>query len=153
MTMVHHNFLDSLIAGLKQTTAICMIAQQGFLGWFCSLALELGLAHSGAVHPANFPMAGPWCQCQRQGTAPSPADAHFATSKKAALEHFGMVGDGKKASHFMHLLRNALHLTLQARCLHSFRLPLCTQASRPKFHQLTTPMPADIKKCVFFSYS
>jgi hypothetical protein len=39
-------------------------------------------------------------------------------SKKAGLEHFVVVGDGK-GSHFMHLLPNALHLTLQARYLHS----------------------------------
>jgi hypothetical protein len=66
--MVHHNCLDSLTAGLKQTTAFCMIAHvyfdlyQRVLGWFCSLASELELAHSGAVHPASVPIAGPWCQ-------------------------------------------------------------------------------------------
>jgi hypothetical protein len=68
--VVHYNCLDSLTARLKQTTAFCMIAHlyhdfyQGVLGWFCGLASELELAHSGAVHPSNFPMAGPWCQCQ-----------------------------------------------------------------------------------------
>jgi hypothetical protein len=67
---VHYNCLDSLTAGLKQTNAFCMIAQfyhdlyQGVLGWFCGLASELELAHSGAANPANFPMAGPWCLCQ-----------------------------------------------------------------------------------------
>jgi hypothetical protein len=66
--MVHYNCLDSLTAGLKQTTAFGMIAHlyhdlyQGVLGWFCGLASELELAHSGAVHHANFPMACPWCQ-------------------------------------------------------------------------------------------
>jgi hypothetical protein len=36
--------------------------------------------------------------------------------KKRVLEYFVVVGDGK-GSHFMHLLPNALHLTLQARYL------------------------------------
>jgi hypothetical protein len=49
--MVHYHCLDSLTAGLKQTTAFCMIANlyrdlhQGLLGWFCGLASELELAH------------------------------------------------------------------------------------------------------------
>jgi hypothetical protein len=66
--MVHYYCLDSLTGGLKHTTAFCMIAHlyhdlyQGALGWFCGLASELELAHSGAVHSANSPMAGPWCQ-------------------------------------------------------------------------------------------
>jgi hypothetical protein len=113
--MVHYNCLDSLTAGLKQTTACYMIANfyhdlyQGVLGWFCGLARELELAHSGAVHP-NSPMAGPWCQCQ--GTAPRPTGAHSPSSKKVGLEHVVMDGDGKR-SQLMHLLRNALHLTLQ----------------------------------------
>jgi hypothetical protein len=57
--MVHYNCLDSLTAGLKQTTAFPMIAHlyhdlyQGGLGWFCGLGSELELAHSGAVHPAK----------------------------------------------------------------------------------------------------
>jgi hypothetical protein len=38
------------------------VLYQGVLGWFCGLASELELAHSGAIHPANSPMAGPWCQ-------------------------------------------------------------------------------------------
>jgi hypothetical protein len=65
--MVHYNCLDSLTAGLQQTTTFCMIAHlyhdlyQGVLGWFCGLASELELAHLGAVNPANSPMAGPWC--------------------------------------------------------------------------------------------
>jgi hypothetical protein len=119
--MVHFNCLDSLTAGLKQTTAFCMIGNlyhdlyQGVLGWFCGLGSELELAHSGAVHPADFPMAGPWCQLQV--AAPRPTSAHFTSSKRAVLEHLVMVGDGK-GSQFMHLLRNALHLTLQARCHH-----------------------------------
>jgi hypothetical protein len=68
--MVHHNCLDSLTAGLKQAITICIIAHlyHGFyhevLSWFCGFALELELAPSGAVHPASFPMAGPWCQGQ-----------------------------------------------------------------------------------------
>jgi hypothetical protein len=68
--MVHYNCLDSLTGGQKQTPACCMIAHlyhdlyQGVLGWFCGLASELELAHSGAVHPSNSPMAGPWCLCQ-----------------------------------------------------------------------------------------
>jgi hypothetical protein len=121
--MVHYNGLDSLTAGLKQTTSFCMIAHichdlyQGVFGWFCGLASELGLAHSGAVHPANSPMAWPWCQCHSQATAPRPTGAHFSPSKKVVLEHFVMVWNGK-GSQFMHLLQNALHLTLQARCQH-----------------------------------
>jgi hypothetical protein len=85
--MVHHNCLDSLTARLKQTTALCMIAHlyhdlyQEVLIWFCGLASELELAHSGAVHPANFPMAGPWCQCERQGAAPRTTDTRFTPSK------------------------------------------------------------------------
>jgi hypothetical protein len=116
--MVHYNCLDSLTAGLKQSTAFFMIAQlyhdlyQGVLGWFCGLASELELAHSGAVHPAKSPIAWAWCQCQCQGAAPRPIGAHFTPSKKVVLEHFVMVGDGR-GSQFM---RNALHLTLQARC-------------------------------------
>jgi hypothetical protein len=63
--MVHYHCLDSLTAGLKQTTAFCMIANlyrdlhQGLLGWFCGLASELELAHSAAVQPANYPWLGP----------------------------------------------------------------------------------------------
>jgi hypothetical protein len=84
--MVHYNCLDSLTAGRKQSTSFCMIARichdlyQGVLGWFCCLASELGLAHSGAVHPANSPMAWPWCQCHSQATAPCPTGAHFTPS-------------------------------------------------------------------------
>jgi hypothetical protein len=65
--IVHYKCSDSLTAGLKQTTTLCMIAHlyhdlyQGVLGWFCGLASELELAHSDAVHLANSPMAGPWC--------------------------------------------------------------------------------------------
>jgi hypothetical protein len=57
------------------------------------------------------------------GASASDRAQHLAlqapTSHKAksCLEHFVMVGDGK-VSQFMHLLRNALHLTLQARCHH-----------------------------------
>jgi hypothetical protein len=89
--MVHYNCLDSLTAGLNQTAAFCMIARfyhdlyQGALGWFCGLASELELAHSGAVHSFNSPVAGPWCQCQ--GAAPRPTGAHFTPSKKTVLEH------------------------------------------------------------------
>jgi hypothetical protein len=111
----------ALKAGLKQTTAFRMIAHfycdlyQGVLGWFHSLASELELARSGAVHPSNSPMAWPWCQLQ--GAAPRPTDAHFTPSEKVVLEHFVVVEDGM-GSHFMPLLQNALHLTLQARYLH-----------------------------------
>jgi hypothetical protein len=65
LDIVHYNCLDSLTAGLKQTTAFCMIAHlyhdfyQGVLGWFCGLASEPELAHSGAGPPANSSMAGP----------------------------------------------------------------------------------------------
>jgi hypothetical protein len=60
------------------------------------------------------PVTGP---ANAAGTAPRPTDAHFTPSEKAVGEHFVVVGDGK-GSHFMHLLRKALHLTLQARYLH-----------------------------------
>jgi hypothetical protein len=122
---------------------------QGVLGSFCGLAAELELAHAGAVHPANSPKAGPWCHWQ--GTAPRPTDAHFTPGKKADLEHFVVVGDGK-GSQFMHLLRNALHLTLQARCHH---FPGChfelkqvgvTATYRPRQCLLTS-------KILFFRYS
>jgi hypothetical protein len=96
---------------------------QGFWGWFCRLASELELAHSGAVHPANSPKAGPWCQCQRQGAAPRPTGAHFTPSQKVVLEHFVMVRDGK-GSQFMHLLRNALHLNSPSQISPVPRLPL-----------------------------
>jgi hypothetical protein len=108
-----------LTAGLEQTIAFCMIAHlyhdlyQVLLGWFCGLTSELELAHSCAVHPANSHYGWAWCQCQWQGAAPRPTGAHFTPSTNAVLEHFGMVGDGK-GSQFMHLLRNALHLTLPA---------------------------------------
>jgi hypothetical protein len=39
--------------------------------------------------------------------------AHFTPSEIEVSEHFVVVGDGE-GSHFMHLLPNALHLTLQA---------------------------------------
>jgi hypothetical protein len=51
---------------------------------------------------------------------PSDRAQHLALqtpSEAAVLENFAVVGDGK-GSHFMHLLPNALHLTLQARYLH-----------------------------------
>jgi hypothetical protein len=44
---------------MKQTTAFFMIARlyhdlyRGVLGWFCGLALELELAHSGDVGHAH----------------------------------------------------------------------------------------------------
>jgi hypothetical protein len=41
------------------------------------------------------------------GAAPRPTGAHFTPSKKAVLEHFVMVGDGK-GSQFMHLVRTSL---------------------------------------------
>jgi hypothetical protein len=63
--MVRYHCLDYLTAGPKQTTAFCMIAHlyhdlyQGVLGWHCGRSSEIELAHSGAVHPANSPTAGP----------------------------------------------------------------------------------------------
>jgi hypothetical protein len=113
--MVHYHLLDSLTVGQKQTTAFFTIARlyhdlyQGFLGWFCSLDSELDLAHSGSIHLANSPMAGPWCQCQLEGAASRPTGAHFTPSKTVILNLFVMVGDGK-GWQFMHLPRNALHL-------------------------------------------
>jgi hypothetical protein len=85
--MVHYNCLDSLTAGLKQATAFSMIAHlyqdlyQGVLGWFCGLASELELAHSGAVHPANSPMAGPGASDTVQNLG-----AHFTPKKKIDFE-------------------------------------------------------------------
>jgi hypothetical protein len=112
-----HNCLDSLTVELKQTTAFCMIAHlyndlyQGVLGWFCGLASELELAHSGAVHPANSP---DWALVPVTGRSTSAYRRPLRTNQKSGLEHFVMVGDGK-GSQFMHLLRNGLHLALQAR--------------------------------------
>jgi len=61
----------ALTTGPKHATAFWTIAHlcydvypEGVWGWFCGLASELELARSGAVHPANSPVAGPWCQCQ-----------------------------------------------------------------------------------------
>jgi hypothetical protein len=53
----------ALPAGLKQAAAFRIIAQlysglyQGVWGWFSGRALELELAHWGAVHPAISAMA------------------------------------------------------------------------------------------------
>jgi hypothetical protein len=85
--MVHDSCLDSLTAGLKQTTFSCMIPHlyhnfyQGVLGWFCGFASELELAHSSAVHPANSPMAGPWTQSDTKGP-----EACSKNSQKARVE-------------------------------------------------------------------
>jgi hypothetical protein len=120
--MVNHNCLGSLTDGLKQATEFCMIAHiyhdlyQGVLVWFCSLALELELAHSGAVHPANSPMAGPGASASDRAQHLGIYKRPLRTKRKSGSEHFVMVGD-EKGSHFTHLLCNVLHLTLQARCL------------------------------------
>jgi hypothetical protein len=50
------------------------------------------------------------------GRITSPYRRPLHTKRKSALEYFVVVGYGK-GSHFMHLLPNALHLTLQARYL------------------------------------
>jgi hypothetical protein len=119
--MVHYNCLDSQTAGLKQTTAFCMMPHlyhglyRGGLGWFCGLASELERAHSGAVHPCFSPMAGPLVTVTGHSTSPYRRPLHI--KQRVVLEKFVMVGDGK-GSQFMRLLRNALHLTLQARCHH-----------------------------------
>jgi hypothetical protein len=58
------------------------------------------------------------------------------TSHQAGMrffEQFAMVRDGK-GSQFMHLLRNALHLTLSSARLYC--------------HLSTAPMPCYIKKCI-----
>jgi hypothetical protein len=115
--MVHYNCLDSLTAGLKQTTAFCMIAYlyhdlyQVVWVWFCGRASELDrvlctlpIPHGWALVPVPV-----------TGRSASPYRRPLNTEQKTVLEYFVMVGDGK-GSQFMHLLRNALHLTLQARC-------------------------------------
>jgi hypothetical protein len=51
------------------------------------------------------------------GRSTSPYRCPPHTKQKSVLEHFVMVGDGT-GPQFMHLLRNALHLTFQARCHH-----------------------------------
>jgi hypothetical protein len=88
---------------------------QGGLG-FCGLASVLELAHS-AVHPAN-----PWGFMAWPGASARAQILALLTpilrvSEKAVLEHFVIVGVGD-GSHFMPLLQNAVHLTLQARYLH-----------------------------------
>jgi hypothetical protein len=72
-----------------------------------------GPQKSGLFRVSTAPKPSTFFSFERTG--PRPTGAHFTPSKKAVLEHFVMVGDGK-GSQFMHLLRNALHLTLQARC-------------------------------------
>jgi hypothetical protein len=63
--MVLYNCMDSLTARLRQTTAFGMISHlyrdlyQGVWDWFCGLASELELGHSGAVHSANSRWLGP----------------------------------------------------------------------------------------------
>jgi hypothetical protein len=81
---------------------------QGVLGWFCGLASELELAHLGAVHPANSPMAGPQAPVPVTRRSTSPYRRSLHTTQERVLEHFLMVGYGK-GSQFMHLLRNAPH--------------------------------------------
>jgi hypothetical protein len=61
------------------------------------------------------PWLGPGASDREQHLALQAPTSHQA--KKSGLEHFVMVGDGK-GSPFMHLLQNALHLTLKARCHH-----------------------------------
>jgi hypothetical protein len=51
------------------------------------------------------------------GRSTSPYRRPLHSKQKAALEHFVVVGDGK-GWHFMHLLPNALRLSLQAKYLH-----------------------------------
>jgi hypothetical protein len=122
--MVHHNCLDSLTDELKQTSAFCMIAHlyydlyQGVR----SVALPLSLSWLTRVLstlPIPLWLGNPWCQWQ--GAAPRPTGAHFTPSKKAVLEQFVGVGDGK-GSEFMHLLQNAPHSPSQVSPL--LRLPL-----------------------------
>jgi hypothetical protein len=78
------NCLDSLTAGLKQTTAFFMIANlyhvlyQGVLGWFCGLALELDLAHSGAVHLPIPQWLGPGASDRAQHLALQMNTSHQA---------------------------------------------------------------------------
>jgi hypothetical protein len=110
--MVHHTCLDSLTAGLKQVTAFCMIAHlyhdciRRF--WAGSVALPRRLSwltwapHGRAMVPVT-------------GRSTSHYRRTLHTKRKVVWEHFVMVWDGK-GSHFMHLLRNALRLTLQSKC-------------------------------------
>jgi hypothetical protein len=112
----------------------------GVLGWFCGLASELEPGSLGAVHPAHSPMAGPWCHPDNSpmagpwchpanspmagtraqpvtGCSTSPYRCPLHTKRKSSFGALCDVGD-RKWSQFMHPLRNALHLTLQARCHH-----------------------------------
>jgi hypothetical protein len=80
-------------------------------------AWKHGCMFVGALHLERSPDMGP-------GASASDRAQHLAlqapTSHQAiffVLEHLVMAGDGT-GSQFMHLLRNALHLTLQARCHH-----------------------------------
>jgi hypothetical protein len=93
--MVHYNCLDSLTAGLKQTTTFCLIAHiyhdlyQRIFGWFCGLASELELAHSGAVHPANSPGPGASVSDRAQHLALQAPTSHQAKT------WFGALCDGR----------------------------------------------------------
>jgi hypothetical protein len=106
MTLSTTTAWNALITGPKRTNAFFMIniahlcydLYQGVGGWLCGLASALELAPWGAVHPANFHMAGPWCQ--GQSTALRPTDAHFTASEKSGLNHFVRVGDGKGSHSF-----------------------------------------------------
>jgi hypothetical protein len=86
--------------------------------WSGSAALPRRLSWL-AFHPAKtkIPCGLTLVPVPATGAAPRPTDTHFTPSEKAILQHCLVVGDGK-GSHFMHLLPNALHLTLQARYLH-----------------------------------
>jgi hypothetical protein len=64
--MVHYNCLNSLTAGLKQTTAFYMIAHlyhdlyHGVLGWLCGLASELEWA--SLFEGCGYQNSRPFCK-------------------------------------------------------------------------------------------
>jgi hypothetical protein len=120
--MVHYNCLDSLTAGLKQIPPFAllhkfiMICMMGF--WAGSVALPGSLSCLTRVL-STLPIPHGWAlvPVPVTGTASRTIGGQSTPSKRQVLEHFMMVRNGK-GSQFMHVLRNALHLTLQARRHH-----------------------------------
>jgi hypothetical protein len=121
--IVHYNCLASLTAGLKQTTAFCMIAHlyhdlyQGFWAGFVALPrslanslgscspepippwlgpfmlIELVMAHSGAVHPSQFPRGWALVPVPVTGRGNSPYRRPLHTKQKSG---FGAHCDGRE---------------------------------------------------------
>jgi hypothetical protein len=121
--MVHHNCLDSLTAGLKQTLDFCMIANlyydytRGFRDRSVALPLSLSWLTRVLSTLPQFPHG--WALVPMPVAGPRHTDAHFTPSKIAILEHFVRVGYGN-GSEFMHLLQTGIHCcTAQATTLRS----------------------------------